>query len=85
MPADAAVFGFGEHTPRAGLRMPRDGLPITLWNRDIPCANAVRLRTAPCQHQTSTRLAQATWRQQPVRGNAKSQLLSTALLHLPSC
>lgn len=40
IPADATLYGLGEHTPSTGLQVARDGLPITLWNRDIPSAIA---------------------------------------------
>lgn len=40
VPEEAALFGVGERTPSQGLRLPRDGLPLTLWNRDLPSAQA---------------------------------------------
>ena len=33
----AHLYGLGEHTARAGLKLLKDGQPYALWNRDIGC------------------------------------------------
>ena len=35
LPPTANVYGLGERTARAGLKLLKDGLPYALWNRDI--------------------------------------------------
>ena len=40
MPQDASIYGLGERTASAGLAVPRDGLPVVLWARDIASFNA---------------------------------------------
>jgi alpha-glucosidase (family GH31 glycosyl hydrolase) len=38
VPEDADLYGLGEVTLPTGLRLPRDGRTITLYNRDTPVA-----------------------------------------------
>jgi alpha-glucosidase (family GH31 glycosyl hydrolase) len=38
VPEDADLYGLGEVTLPSGLRLPRDGHIITLYNRDTPVA-----------------------------------------------
>ena len=40
MPQDASIYGLGERPASAGLAVPRDGLPVVLWARDIASFNA---------------------------------------------
>lgn len=35
LPPDADLYGLGEVTLPTGLRLPRNGTVITLWNRDL--------------------------------------------------
>lgn len=39
IPEDADLYGLGEFTNPEGLMLPRDGRTLTLWARDISCAN----------------------------------------------
>jgi hypothetical protein len=38
VPEDADLYGLGEVVLPSGLRLPRDGRIITLYNRDVPVA-----------------------------------------------
>jgi hypothetical protein len=38
LPADADLYGLGEATLRTGLRLPRNGTVLTMWNRDLASA-----------------------------------------------
>ena len=40
VPRGAAIYGLGERTASTGLALPRDGLPVVLWARDIASFNA---------------------------------------------
>ena len=33
---NSTVFGLGEHASSKGLPLTREGVPITMWNRDRP-------------------------------------------------
>lgn len=39
IPASASLYGFGERTGSAGLQLPRNGVPITIWNKDTSCTD----------------------------------------------
>lgn len=39
VPSDADLYGLGEFTNPEGLMLPRDGRTLTLWARDLSCAN----------------------------------------------
>jgi len=36
IPPDSTFFGMGEHASSRGLPLTREGVPITMWNRDRP-------------------------------------------------
>ena len=39
IPTTSAIYGLGERTPSTGMQLLRQGIPITLWNRDAPAAD----------------------------------------------
>eukprot|EP00884_Botryococcus_braunii_P005570 jgi/Botrbrau1/15013/Bobra.0018s0111.1 len=39
VPPDSDLYGLGERTASAGLRLPRDGRPVALWARDFASAH----------------------------------------------
>jgi hypothetical protein len=40
IPAEASLYGAGESSLTAGLKLPRNGKILTMWNLDIPAASA---------------------------------------------
>lgn len=40
VPAEASLYGAGESSLTAGLKLPRNGKILTMWNLDIPAASA---------------------------------------------
>ena len=47
IPASSRFFGLGERTPSTGMELLKEGLPLTLWNRDQPAAGACCRRNGP--------------------------------------
>ena len=39
LPSSSAVYGLGERTPSTGMQLQRNGIPLALWNQDVPAAD----------------------------------------------
>ena len=40
IPTSSALYGLGERVPSTGMQLQRNGIPLALWNRDNPAADA---------------------------------------------